>query len=97
MQAKIIAFRNSCAEDGIELTPQEAEKMYNAYLALREEIVNAARQYPGFYEDVCNRTLEEKLEDMKQIEKREGRPISLKEYNDLQEMIKRVCEMEGYT
>jgi hypothetical protein len=91
----ILNFRESCAEDGIEITPEEAEQIAESFLAFREEIINAVEENPNYYRDVCNKTVEEKLEEIKLLEEREGNHISLREYNDLLNMIKRICEMEG--
>jgi hypothetical protein len=91
----ILNFRESCAEDGIEITPEEAERIAESFLAFREEIINAVEENPNYYQEVCNKTLEEKLEEIKLLEEREGKRISLREYNDLLKMIKQICELEG--
>jgi hypothetical protein len=93
---KILAFRDSCAEDGVELTPAQAKKMFKVYVNLKDEIDRAVKECPSFYHDLCNRTTEEKLRDMANIEKCGGEAMSLKEYNELQSMIKKICELEGY-
>jgi hypothetical protein len=95
MNPKILNFRNSCAEDGIELTPTEANKFYKAYAALKKEIKSAVAQYPTFYMELCNRTTEQKMEDLERLNGR-GADMTLKDYNELQATIKRICELEGY-
>lgn len=96
MKPNILCFRNSCAEDGIELTPKEAKNFYNAYIALRDEIQEAVAICPTFYMDLCNRTTEQKLEDLRRINTERGDHMSLKDYNELQTTIKKICELEGY-
>jgi hypothetical protein len=96
MKPEILAFRNSCAEDGIELTPKEAKKFHDAYFRLREGIENAVAECPTFYLDLCNRTTEQKLEDIKRINRERDDNMTLKEYNELQDTVKKICEMEGY-
>lgn len=96
MNSKILKFRNSCAEDGIELTPKEAKKVARAYQNLKDEIISGLEEYPGFYEGICNRTTEEKLEDINNIKDKFQCEMTLKEYNELQELIKKVCELEGF-
>lgn len=95
MSPKILNFRNSCAEDGIELTPNEANKFYKAYVALKKEIKDAVAQCPTFYVELCNRTTEQKVEDLERLNDR-GADMTLKDYNELQATIKRICELEGY-
>ena len=95
MNPNILQFRNSCAEDGIELTPGEAKRFYKAYIALREEIEEAISVCPNFYLELCNRTTEDKLKDLKRMNK-EGANMTLKEYDELQATIKKICELEGY-
>lgn len=96
MNSNILFFRNSCAEDGIELTPKEAKKFYNAYMALREEIQEAVAVCPTFYLDLCNRTTEQKLEDIRRINRERSDSMTLKDYNELQATVKKICELEGY-
>ncbi len=95
MKKHILQFRESCAEDGVELTPEQANKFYKAYIALRDELVDAVAQCPTLYQDLCNRTTEQKLEDLKQLNKM-GAKMTLRDYNELQETVKKICEMEGY-
>jgi hypothetical protein len=96
MNPNILFFRNSCAEDGIELTPKEANKFYKAYVALKKEIEDAVAQCPTFYMELCNRTTEQKLEDIKRINRERGDSMTLKDYNELQATVKTICELEGY-
>ena len=96
MNEHILNFRNSCAEDGIELTPSEAKNMFDVYEILKDKIEAAVSECPNFYLNLCNRTTEEKLEDIKRINKESGDNIMLKEYNELQNTVKMVCEIEGY-
>lgn len=96
MNPDILYFRNSCAEDGIELTPKEAKKFHDAYILLKEGVENAVAEFPNFYLDLCNRTTEQKLEDIKRINKERGDNMTLKEYNELQDTVKKICEIEGY-
>lgn len=95
MKNHILQFRESCAEDGVELTPQQANKFYKAYIALRDELVDAVAQCPTLYRDLCNRTTEQKLDDLKELNKM-GAKMTLRDYNELQETVKKICEMEGY-
>lgn len=96
MNSNILFFRNSCAEDGIELTPKEAKKFYNAYIALKEEIEVAIVACPTFYMELCNRTTEQKLEDLRRINEERGDNMTLKDYNELQATVKKICELEGH-
>jgi hypothetical protein len=96
MNSKILQFRNCCAEDGIELTPKEAKNFFNAYKAFRDEIREAVEACPTFYQDLCNRTTEQKLEDIKRINEERGDNMTLKDYNQLQAMAKKICEIDGY-
>jgi len=95
MNPNILLFRNSCAEDGIELTPKEAKKFHDTYMQLREEIANAIEDCPTFYMELCNRTTEQKLEDIERLHEK-GESMTLKDYNELQATIKKICELEGY-
>lgn len=95
MNVEILNFRNNCAENGIELTPREAGNFYKAYLTLKDEIEAAFAICPTFYQKLCNRTTEEKLEDLKRLNKM-GAEMTLKDYNELQSTVKRICELEGY-
>lgn len=90
-----LLFRDVCAENGIELTPIEAKKFHRAYNALREEIRDAVAVNPTFYQELCNRTTEQKLMDMEEM-REQGAPMTLREYNELQAMVKKICEIEGY-
>ena len=90
-------FRNYCAEKGFELTPKEANKLLAAYDSLKEAIAEAFAINPNFYKDICNKTVREKADDMRAISEQEGHKLSCKEYNELQKMIKLICEIEGYT
>ncbi len=90
-----LQFRDICAQDGVELTPAESKKYFKAYIALRGEIAEAVAQYPNFYLDLCNRTTEQKLDDVAEMN-RQGAKMTLKEYNELQAMVKKICELEGY-
>jgi len=96
MNQKILMFRNVCAEEGIELTPEEANAVFNVYQSLRQEIAEAVAQYPNFYLNLCNRTTEDKLEDIRLMNEANGANITLKEYNQLQETIKIICEIDGH-
>ncbi len=91
----ILNFRQSCAESGIELTPEQANKFYKAYVALREEIEEAIAECPDFYMEICNRTTEQKMQDLEKMNKC-GANMSLKEYNEIQATVKKICELEGY-
>ena len=88
-------FRNWCAENGTELTPKQAKKMVKAYQSLKNEITTAIESCPNFYLELCNRTTEEKLGDVQRM-KEKGCEMTLNEYNELQGMIKSICEIEGY-
>lgn len=90
-----LVFRNLCAEDGVELTPQEAKDTVMCYENFLTSIKEAFEACPNFYNDISNRTTEEKLEDIKRLKKK-GCKMNLKEYNRLQKTIMRVCELEGY-
>lgn len=90
-----LEFRNKCAEAGVELTPQEAKVYYKGYKAFRKQIKKARKACPNFYMEICNRTTEQKLEDIERLSK-QGCIMSLREYNELQSMIKSLCEIEGY-
>jgi len=90
-----MTFRNLCAEDGVELTPQEAKDTMLCYENFSDSIKEAHEAYPYFYNDICNRTTEEKLEDIKNLENN-GCKMTLKEYNQLQKTIIKVCKLEGY-
>jgi hypothetical protein len=88
-------FRNMCAEDGFELTPAEAKETITCYENFLSSIKEACEDCPDFYNDLCNRTTEEKLADIKRLEKK-GCKMTLKQYNELQKTIIKVCELEGY-
>ena len=90
-----LKFRDVCAQDGVELTPAEAKKYFKAYVTLKEELAEAVAEYPNFYLDLCNRTTEQKLDDMAEMN-RQGANITFREYNELQAMVKKICEIEGY-
>jgi hypothetical protein len=91
----VLAFRNWCAETGTELTPKEAKKIAKSYVGLKSEIEKAVSSFPEFYMEICNRTTGQKLDDIKRMKKK-GCDMSLKEYNELQEIVKSICEIEGY-
>jgi hypothetical protein len=91
----VMTFRTACAEDGVELTPQEAKDTVMCYDKFLTSIKEAFEFCPNFYQDISNRTTEEKLEDIKRLKKK-GCKMTLKEYNRLQKTIMRVCELEGY-
>lgn len=95
MSSNILKFRESCAEDGIELTPNQANKFYKAYVVLKDEIEQAVAVCPGFYQELCNRTTEDKLKDLRRMNQ-SGANMTLKDYNELQATIKKICELEGY-
>ena len=95
MNSNILLFRNLCAEDGVELTPGEAKKFYKAYIALKQEIAEAVEECPEFYMELCNRTTEQKLADIECMNAK-GVDMTLKDYNELQKTVKRICELEGY-
>lgn len=90
-----LEFRNRCAEVGYELTPAEGKKLYKSYQAFRKEIKKAVKQVPSFYLDVCNKTTEQKLDEIELLNSA-GCPTSLREYNELNKIIKCICEIEGY-
>lgn len=89
-------FRNMCAEDGVELTPQQAEKTITCYEEFVDSIKIAYEEIPNYYNKICNKTTEEKLQDIENLEKEKGCKMSLKEYNELQKTIIAVCKIEGY-
>ena len=95
MNEQIAFFRNSCAEDGVELTPGEAERFFNAYQSLKAKIEKAVALCPNFYMDLCNSTTEDKLNDLKRLNANGGN-MTFKEYLELQSTIKKICEIEGY-
>jgi hypothetical protein len=95
MDKKLAEFRERCAESGLELTPVEAKKFLFAYSALRDEVRTSVKQNPNFYLELCNRTTEQKLSDISQL-KEQGCPMSLKEYNEIQRMVKNICVIDGY-
>jgi len=94
MHPNTLRLRNSCAEDGIEMTPAEADKLLNGYLEFKKSIDKAMALNPNFYRDVCNKTTEEKLREIK-LMKEQGQKMTLKEYNEIQKMVKYVCEAQG--
>jgi len=96
MNSSISLFRNYAAEAGVELTLEEAEKFYKAYIVLKEEIAEAVEQCPDFYQEICNRTTEQKLEDLKRLNDMGAGGMTLKDYQEIQKMVKRICELEGY-
>lgn len=96
MSFEIFEFRNACAEDGVELTPNEAGEFLNAYEVLKDQIKEAIDICPNFYLDLCNRTTEEKLEDLKSLNAQGGKKMNLNDYNELQRTVKKICEIEGY-
>lgn len=87
-------FRNMCAEDGFELTPAEAKDMLVCYENFIDSIKEAYEDCPDFCNDIRNRTTEEKLADIKRL-KNKGCKMTLKQYNELQKTIIKVCELEG--
>lgn len=95
MKYNILKFRNECAENGVEFTPAEAKNVHEKYLDFIDEIEYAVATYPNFYLELCNRTTEEKLEDIREMNER-GQSITLKEYNELQAAVKMICETQGY-
>lgn len=96
MNPSISLFRNYAAEAGIELTLEEADKFYKAYIALKDEIAEAVEQCPSFYQELCNRTTEQKLEDIERVNSVSGDNMTLKDYQEIQKMVKKICELEGY-
>jgi hypothetical protein len=96
MNPSISLFRNYAAEAGIELTLEEAEKFYKAYIALKEEIAEAVEQCPDFYQELCNRTTEQKVEDIQRMNNMGAGGMTLKDYQEIQKMVKKICELEGY-
>jgi hypothetical protein len=62
---------------------------------MRDEIAVAVIESPTFYQDLCNRTTEQKLQDIEELREM-GATMTLKEYNELQAMAKKICELEGY-
>ncbi len=96
MNPSISLFRTYAAEAGVELTPQESEKFYKAYIALKEEIAEAVEQCPDFYQEICNRTTEQKLEDIQRMNEMGAGGMTLKDYQEIQSMVKKICELEGY-
>src|SRR5262245_8065330 len=95
MSPNILKFRESCAEDGIELTHGQANKFYKAYVALKEEIQQAVAVFHDFYQKLCNSITQDKLKDLKRMNQA-GANMNLKDYNELQATIKKICELEGY-
>lgn len=96
MNPSISLFRNYAAEAGVELTLKEAEKFYKIYIAMKEEIAEAVEQCPSFYQDLCNRTTEQKLEDIERLNEMGAGGMTLKDYQEIQKMVKKICELEGY-
>lgn len=95
MNKEHMEFRQKCAEQGVELTPSQAKKFCAAYKALKDEVKQAVKANPNFYLEICNRTTEQKLSDIKKLDG-EGCPMSLKDYNKIQKMVKDICVIEGY-
>lgn len=89
-------FRNELAEEGYELTPEKAHKLHVYFENFKESVKEAVKVDPNFYRIFCNRTTEEKLEDMKRYEKSHNDKMTLKDYNQIQEAIKLICEVYGY-
>jgi hypothetical protein len=89
-------FRNELAEEGHELTPEQAKKLHMYFENFKDSVKEAVKVEPNFYRIVCNRTTEEKLVDMKRYEKSHNDKMTLKEYNKIQEAVKLICEVYGY-
>jgi len=96
MNPSISLFLYYFAEAGVELTLEEADKFYKAYIALKDEIAEAVEQCPNFYQELCNRTTEQKLEDIERVNSVSGDNMTLKDYQEIQKMVKKICELEGY-
>ena len=94
MHPNSLKLRNSCAEDGIEMTPAEADRLLNGCIEFKKAIDEAVEQIPNFYRDVCNKTTSEKLREIK-LMKEQGQEMTLKEYNEISKMIKYICESQG--
>lgn len=95
MHPNILAFRNSCAEEGVELTPDEVIKLFTGYKKLKKIVKNAVKACPDFYYKLCNMTTEDKAKDLKEL-CRQGVNMSPQDFDDFTKALKRVCEIEGY-
>ncbi len=93
--ANFLEFRNKCAEIGVELVPKRAKVLFSIYEFFRKQVKKAKKDSPNFYLELCNRTTEQKLEDIR-ILKKSGCKMSLKYYNDLRIIMKSICEIENY-
>jgi patatin-like phospholipase/acyl hydrolase len=96
MNADALNFRNQLASEGTELTPEEAEKLYNNFEEFKESVRQAAKDIPNYYMEICNRTTEEKLADIARYKKAHNEKMTLKEYNNIMKIVKLICEIEGY-
>lgn len=95
MNKKVLEFRNSCAVDGIELTPQEAENVISDYADAKNRIQAILEENPNFLQDICGRTKKEKMKDLQEFKKM-GCKITLKDYNEVIEAICLICDAEGF-
>jgi len=91
---KALHFRNMLAEDGIELTPKEAEKVTWIYESLTEYVRQQLAEDPYFPLKLEDETTEQKLGNIKELEEEFGMKMGLREYNELKEVMLAMCELE---
>lgn len=92
----VLTFRNSAAEDGLELTPEEAKELLDQYDYLKNCIKEGCGKHHNFYNHLKNLTTEQKLDKIKELEKERGVKFSLKEMNETIKLLLQICELEGY-
>lgn len=95
MNPKILKFRNSCAEEGVELTPDEVVNLFTGYKKLKKIVKRAVKECPDFYFKLCTMSNEDKARDLQEL-CRQGVNMSPQDFEDFTKALKRVCEIEGY-
>jgi hypothetical protein len=94
MNPEILKIRNSCAEEGVELTPIEVSNLLEAYGKLKKIVKEAFESSPDFYNLLCNAIKNNKIEELHKFYKDAN--VTSQDFNDFIKALKRVCELEGY-
>lgn len=93
MNLKAKQFRDLCSEQGFELTPAEAERYVQSYTNIRTAVEAALQVNPNYFQDLENKTTEEKLSEIKLVG---DENFGLKEYNEVREVVMLIGKLEGY-
>lgn len=86
-------FRNSLAEQGMELSPSDAHEVWDVCQHAIATVRNELDANPNFYNDFLNFTTEQKWDHIR-ILREEGLELSYQQYNDYRKVILHICEQE---